>query len=395
MSNLIERIRNRFKPVETLPPGLYAYKAPLDAPVHYRLHLRIEPDGRGVLVVNGSTVLHLNQTAAEYAYYLVKGTPVDKAAELVADRYRVGRDQARRDYHELVEQIETLVTTPDLDPVTYLDFERHEPYSGDLTAPYRLDCALTYRLPEDTPPESAPTDRVDQELTTAEWKAIIDKAWDVGIPHLTFTGGEPTLRPDLVELLEHAEANGQVTGLLTNGRRLSDSGFLDDLIRAGLDHVLIILEPNESGDWEWLSGFQYWSEMIEADLFIGAHMTITPENADQVEVALQRLSEFTIHAVSLSASSDDVTGRLAEARNRAAELDLDLIWDLPVPYSALNPVALETESGPQLEGAGRAWLYIEPDGDVLPTQGVNRVIGNILHDPWDDIWRAAHGAMSS
>jgi len=58
-----------------------------------------------------------------------------------------------------------------------------------------------------------------------------------------------------------------------------------------------------------------------------------------------------------------------------------------VPYSALNPVSLELEGNEVPEGAGRAWLYVEPDGDVLPAQGVNRVLGNILRDPWEQIWR--------
>jgi len=62
-----------------------------------------------------------------------------------------------------------------------------------------------------------------------------------------------------------------------------------------------------------------------------------------------------------------------------------LVWDLPVPYSANHPIRLEVpEASP---GAGRAWLYVEPDGDVLPSQGVDQVLGNILRDPWADIWR--------
>ncbi len=51
---------------------------------------------------------------------------------------------------------------------------------------------------------------------------------------------------------------------------------------------------------------------------------------------------------------------------------LELVWDLPVPYSSNNPVSLELEKeGNQafVEGAGKAWLYVEPDGDVLPAQG--------------------------
>ena len=61
----------------------------------------------------------------------------------------------------------------------------------------------------------------------------------MGIPHVVFTGGEPTLRPDLPELVAHAEKNGQITGLNTNARRLSDTKYVDNLVASGLDHVQI------------------------------------------------------------------------------------------------------------------------------------------------------------
>jgi len=63
-----------------------------------------------------------------------------------------------------------------------------------------------------------------------------------------------------------------------------------------------------------------------------------------------------------------------------------LIWDLPVPYSRLNPIELELEEETsRFEGTGRAWLYVEPDGDVLPGQGINKVLGNLLTDPWEQV----------
>ncbi len=388
MPGLIDSLRQRFSPPQPLSPGIYTYKAPLDAPLHYRLHLRLEPDGRGVLLVNASTVLHLNATAAEYAYHLVEQTPEDEVARLIASRYQVDQSQALQDFRDLVERIETLLLIPDLDPVTYLDFDRHEPYSGHLAAPYRLDCALTYRLPESAAPEAAPEERVDRELTTAEWKAVLNKAWNAGIPHVTFTGGEPTLREDLIELLNYAEDLGMVSGLLTDGLRLGDSEYLDALLQAGLDHVMIVMHPDEEASWESLANFNYWSHVLDADLHIAAHLTITPENAGKTTELLTRLAESEIPAVSLSETDPSLTEALQTARGEVAELDMNLVWDLPVPYSGLNPVALETERESPSSGAGRAWLYVEPDGDVLPTQGVNQVLGNILHDPWEKIWHS-------
>jgi hypothetical protein len=34
-------------------------------------------------------------------------------------------------------------------------------------------------------------------------------------------------------------------------------------------------------------------------------------------------------------------------------------------------------------------IYVEPDGDVLPGQGINRPLGNLLSDSWDQIWEKA------
>ena len=144
------------------------------------------------------------------------------------------------------ERIETLVHTEDLDPVSYLGFDRVAPHSAGLTAPLRLDCALTYRLPEGMDADDAPTKRVDRELATAEWISILDKAWAVGIPHVTFTGGEPTLRDDLPELIAYAEVKGMVSGLLSDGLKLSDKDYLNTLLQTGLDHLLFILHPEKS-----------------------------------------------------------------------------------------------------------------------------------------------------
>jgi MoaA/NifB/PqqE/SkfB family radical SAM enzyme len=84
-----------------------------------------------------------------------------------------------------------------------------------------------------------------------------------------------------------------------------------------------------------------------------------------------------------------MTQALTQGREWAAELGLDLVWDLPVPFSAHHPIRLDAPEA--VEGGGRAWLYVEPDGDVLPSQGVDDVWGNILRDPWPEIWRHAKG----
>ncbi len=158
MSNLIESIKGFFTKKEPLSAGIYNYNTPPESEEQYRLHLRIEQDGSGLLVINASTVLHLNQTAVEYAYYLINGIEPEQVAKIISDRYKVDTAVALKDFEDLKDKIMTLINTPDLDPVTYLGIERQTPYTAQISAPYRLDCALTYRVGEGSLQEDAPVE---------------------------------------------------------------------------------------------------------------------------------------------------------------------------------------------------------------------------------------------
>lgn len=377
---IINRLADRFAKVTPLPAGTYHLQTTLDDQP-YRLHLRLHEDGTGILIVNASTVLQLNPTAAEYAYHFVKGSSSEQAAKEIASRYRVNKGLAREDFQDFKDRIETLISTPDLDPVSRLDFELIAPHSADLTAPLRLDCALTYRLPAESGAEYAPTKRVERELTTEEWKTILDKAWDFGIPQITFTGGEATLREDLPYLIAEAEKNGQVCGLLTDGLKLQDTQYLSLLLQTGLDHILFLLQPENPDSWTALE------TVLPEDIFVTVHVTLNGSNSKSAEQTLERLAELGVKSLSLTITDHTLQNIFDTLRNKAAESGLTMRFDLPVPYSAYNPVAFETQEDDLPEGAGRAWLYVEPDGDVLPAQGMaGKVLGNLLTDPWSTIY---------
>lgn len=383
MSNFLTKFWSRFfPPALVLPVGIHHYQAPADAETPLRMHLRIDPDGNGLLIINASTVLHLNQTATEFAYHLIQRTPEDEIIRLVTDRYRVTAEEAKKDLRNFKERIDTLNKTPDLDPITFLGMERREIYSGALLAPYRLDCALTYRIEDGAMKGVTPTERVKRELLTEEWGTILKKAWDAGIPHIVFTGGEATLRPDLPEIIQKAEELGQVTGLLTSGLQLSDHAYLHQLLLSGLDHVMIVLDPEDDQAWEALR------DTLTEDIFVTVHLTITAKNADQAPDLVAKLGRMGVNSISLSSENDDLMAALDLAGHKVAEMNMQLVWDLPVPYSSQHPVALEIKEDNELppQGEGKAWLYVEPDGDVLPSQGELKVLGNFLTDDWNTIW---------
>ena len=386
MKSIRKMIEKFYPTAHPLDAGVFQYQAPPTAAFPYRLHLRIEPDGAGLLIVNASTVLHLNQTAVEFAHSFIYQMPEEEAINRIMKRYDVDREQIALDYHEFIDRLQILIETPDLDPVTYLDFERTEPYAGAISAPYRLDCALTYRLSDANGTGAAPTERVKREMLTEEWQTILSKAWQAGIPHVVFTGGEPTLRPDLPEIIAYAEKLGQVSGLLTNGLRLSEHDYLEQLLNSGLDHIMLTLDPDEEQSWEALR------DVLAGDIHTTVHLTITRKFAPQIPQLLDRLKRMGVVCISLSIEHLDLGKELSQARQMVADRHLQLVWDLPVPYSRMHPVALEMKEEKKDNVEKHAWLYVEPDGDILLSQGQPQVFGNLLTDTWEEVWSRVKAA---
>jgi MoaA/NifB/PqqE/SkfB family radical SAM enzyme len=125
--------------------------------------------------------------------------------------------------------------------------------------------------------------------------------------------------------------------------------------------------------------------IMPADIFVTVHLTVTQDNVQKASEYLDRLGALGVKSLSLTYRDSHLP--VSELQNKAAVLGLTLKFDLPVPYSADHPVAMETTEDNVPSGAGRSWLYVEPDGDVLPAQGMaDKVLGNFLRDPWEKIY---------
>ena len=76
--------------------GLYHYLRE-DTDEKSRIHLRVDPDGSGTLIVNASSVMHLNPTATLMAYLVLEGNEETQAIKTIQKDYRVNATQARAD----------------------------------------------------------------------------------------------------------------------------------------------------------------------------------------------------------------------------------------------------------------------------------------------------------
>jgi radical SAM protein with 4Fe4S-binding SPASM domain len=405
--SMLDRIKSWFEPYQPLAPGMYHYQTRPDALQQFRLHLRVEKDGRGVLLINAARVLHLNQTATEHAKLILEEKPAEEAAREIARRYSVSRQTALTDFQELQETILTFAQAGEqVCPVTYLDVGRIEPMSAELSAPYRMDLALTYRCQNDCPHCYVSRPKDFPEMPTEQWKRVIDRCWEMGIPHLTFTGGEATLRPDLVELVQYAEDVGLVTGLQTNGRRLRDRAYLDELLLAGLDHIQITLESHNPAIHDRMVGVEgAWQETVEgiktvvdADVYMMTNTTMTTENVGGIKETIAFAASLGVPtfgcnsliysgaavAVGSGIPEGELEPILEQVKGATQEHHMRLIWYTPTQYCELDPVGMEL--GVKGCTAARYNMCVEPNGGVIPCQSYYVVLGNILTEPWEAIW---------
>src|SRR5258708_15797827 len=84
--------------------------------------------------------------------------------------------------------------------------------------PLAVLAEITHRCPLQCPYCSNPIEleRGGSELTTAEWKKVLSELAEIGVLQIHFSGGEPTARKDLVELVQHASDVGLYSNLITS-----------------------------------------------------------------------------------------------------------------------------------------------------------------------------------
>ncbi len=387
------------------PPGLYPYDRQ-DHGERSRIHLRVDLDGSGLLIVNASRIMHLNPTAASMAYLILEGVPEQTAINRLTQVYHAPADVILNDYAQLSEKVNELVRPDGACPIHELNLEVTAPFTSRPSAPYRMDLAITYRCNNDCSHCYNARPRDYPELSNAEWHRVLDKVWAIGIPHVVFTGGEPTLRPDLPELVARAEQNGQITGINTNGRRLSDPKYVEQLVNAGLDHVQITLKShdpqihdamvNSRGAWkQTVAGIR---NVLESPLYVMTNTTMLATNSPSITHTLEFLAELGVPTVGLNAliysgrgltvgsglEESSLHGLLETARAITSEHQQRLIWYTPTQYCHFDPVELELG----VKGCSAA-LYnmcIEPDGSVIPCQSYYQSLGNFLTSDWNAIW---------
>jgi pyrroloquinoline quinone biosynthesis protein E len=260
--------------------------------------------------------------------------------------------------------------------------------------PLAVLAEITHRCPLHCPYCSNPVnlERASAELTTQEWKRLIDEITGLGVLQIHFSGGEPLVRADLIDLVRHATAAGLYTNLITSGVLLNREK-LAALAAAGLEHVQISFQDADEAGADVIGGFKgaHRRKREAARLVreIGLPLTV---NAVVHRRNLERLPGLIDMAVELGAARlevahvqylgwalknraaliptvaqlDEATNVVEAARER---LKGTLVIDYVIPdYYAVRPKTC-------MGGWGEKFFNITPSGKVLPCHAAESITG--------------------
>jgi PqqA peptide cyclase len=288
--------------------------------------------------------------------------------------------------------------------------DKAKAYGAFASGPAGLLAELTHRCPLQCPYCSNPLEleRANTELSAAEWGETFAQAAAIGALQLHLSGGEPTLRRDLEEILEHAVEAGLYTNLITAGVTL-DRARLEALAKIGLDHVQLSIQDVDPASADRIShfegGFAKKRELAFQVRELGLALTV---NAPIHRHNIDRLPQIIDFAVEVGAQRIEVAHiqyyAWAEA-NRAALI--------PTRERFLKSVEIVDEAKARLKGVlnfdfvihdhyatrpkactggwGRSIVVVTPSGKALPCHAAQTLPGLVFDNVRDralgDIWR--------
>ena len=246
-----------------------------------------------------------------------------------------------------------------------------------------------------------------RELTTAEWKDVLARLRAANIPQVTFTGGEPTLRGDLVELVDAAQ--WFVTRLNTNGRLLTPQ-LCRALAEASLDSVQVTLYAADAEAHNALVGAPGFDETVrgirnavDAGLIVSVNTPLCSLNRDYA-ATLRFAAALGVRYATCSGlipsggaegaesratrlSAEELTEILQSAVAAAHELSMELDFTSPGWLKEETLRSLGLHLIPSC-GACLSNMAVAPDGTVIPCQSWlgGTALGNMLTDDWPAIW---------
>lgn len=369
---------------------------------------RIKPyisvrDDDGLLILIPNQAYQLNPSGIAILSYLLKGNPVSNLLPAIGDTA-----EKRRDLHHFFCDLRALISGCLRDHEIRATVIYHE-YRGDINQrPVLSEIALSYRCnlrcefcyvgePSFT------------ELKTSDIKKLLFKiSREARIPSVSFTGGEPLLRDDIVELVRYARRINLWTNLITNGTRLSRK-LVDQLKSAGLSSCQISLEAADEATHDRITGRPgSYAETIaglkrlqQAGIPVHTNTTVSRSNLQRIEDMISLVRQLGLNRLSMNlmipcgsaakrrdlwVSYEEISPVVLRLKQAAERAGIKFLWYSPVPVCQFNPIAygLGNKSCAAITGL----LSIDPVGNIIPCSSWREPVGNLLTRSFSDIWNS-------
>jgi len=256
---------------------------------------------------------------------------------------------------------------------------------GAIEPPLALLAELTHRCPLQCPYCSNPRALVGRgdELDTATWTRVLTEAARLGVLQVHFSGGEPTARRDLVELVRCATHVGLYSNLITSGVQL-DRARLAGLADAGLDHVQVSFQDADDAGGDAIAAYdgaqakkrEVAALVVAQGLPLTANLVVHRRNLARLPAMIEMAAglgatrlevahvQYYGWALANRAALMPTHAQLVEADAVVAEARARLkgrvvIDYVPPDYHARRPKAC-------MSGWGRRFINITPSGKALP-----------------------------
>ena len=378
-------------------------------------------NGQDIIPVNVSWTILLSEFIDEVNKYSGRAVTEDETALIVKDTCK----RMRKIYpflssKYLVNDIKTIMDTfkqiayreEVTEAVPYMSIGEYAPF---MRAPHRMDLMVSAMTKGDKWHcnlnclhcyAAGQKHSEETELSTDEWKKVIDTLREACVPQITFTGGEPTMRDDLIELIEYGQ--WFVTRLNTNGIKLTEE-YCHSLKAASLDSLQITFYSHDKDIHNRLVGAEGYDKTLDGiknALKLGISLSInTPLctlNEDYVSTLkfLHGLGVTYVtcsglittgnaegaESASLQLSKDKISKILKEAVEYCFANDMEISFTSPgwVDEELCDELGIMTPTC----GACLSNMAITPGGKVVPCQSwlSDDALGDILKDNWETIW---------
>ncbi len=282
-------------------------------------------------------------------------------------------------------------------------------------APLNLIAELTYRCPLQCPYCSNPIDfRSRREALSAEdWGRVFQQAAAIGVVHVGLTGGEPSTRRDLEEIIERAVAADLYPHLITAGLPL-DPDRLGDLAALGLRSVQVSIQDATEKSSDWIAGTPSFRQKLavcrrtrELGMALTVNCVLHRHNlesvsdlialarrldADRLELANTQYHGWALRNRDALMPTKEQLERAGEAvRLARSESDRPTLLFVLADYHSDRPK-------PCMGGWGRLAMVVDPTGQVLPCHEAGEIPGlefwNVLERSVEECWANAPGMQA-